>query len=175
MLALLLTGWRLAVALHSPWPTPDPATDLLWLTLAAVLAAPLIEEFGFRLWLQGQLERWLPALLAILIASIVFAAAHDLQRWYLHGVSGMLYGLVLWRSDSIWVPVAMHSGCNGMIALLQWHPPAADQLLQWSAQSPRWLDEVTIGLTLGLLLAALWTWKSSRLQSTRIRNESNLE
>ncbi|MFK7916004.1 MAG: lysostaphin resistance A-like protein [Pseudomonadales bacterium] len=161
VMGLMLTGWRLAIALHTPWPDESPNPNLLWTTLAAVLAAPIIEEFGFRLWLQGQLERWLPGLLAIVLAAATFAAVHDLERWYLHGVSGMLYGLALWRSGSIWVPVAMHGLANAAIATLQWRGDASEQLQIWSQQQPPWLAEATIGLTALLLAGALWTFRQA--------------
>lgn len=160
-LALVLTGWRLAIALHTPWPTDTPTDNLLWTTAAAVLVAPLIEEFGFRLWLQGQLERWLPGLLAILIAAALFAVVHDLERWYLHAVSGVVYGLALWGSGSIWVPIAIHTLANAAIALLQWHAGAAHQLLNWSQQPPPWLPQTTIVLTALLLAGAIWAWRQA--------------
>ena len=158
LMAIVLTSWRLALALHTPWVTDRPPASVLWTTVAAILAAPLIEEFGFRLWLQGQLERWLPGLVAILIATALFAAVHDLERWYLHAVSGLVYGLALWGSGSVWVPIFAHTLANAALALLQWHTSAANQLQAWSQQQPPWLAEATIALTALLLAGALWAW-----------------
>lgn len=166
-MAMVLTAWRLAAALHTPWALSDPTPNLLWTTCAAVVVAPLVEECGFRLWLQGQLERWLPALLAIALASGLFASVHDLERWPLHAVGGMLYGVALWSSGSLWTAVLLHAIGNALIAALQWLPVAADALKHWSIDTPGWLDEVTIALSAALLLGTLGAVVSGREKVTQ--------
>ncbi|MGI9328529.1 MAG: CPBP family intramembrane glutamic endopeptidase [Pseudomonadales bacterium] len=155
-MALGLCGWRLLVALQFD-AANDAATSSpsLWTVVAAIVAAPLIEEFGFRLWLQSQLERWLPALLAIVLASSLFTLVHDLDRWYLHATSGMLYGLGLWLSGSVWVPVFMHATSNAMLAALQSHSAASAWVDAAGRSAPHWLDETTIALSVALLVGAI--------------------
>ncbi len=156
LMALALCGWRLLIALQ--FDTANEAatsSPSLWTVVAAIVAAPLIEEFGFRLWLQSQLERWLPAFPAIVLAGGLFALVHDLDRWYLHAASGMLFGLGLWLSGSVWVPVLMHACSNATLAALQSHTGASAWVDAAGRSQPHWLDEATIALTTALLLGAI--------------------
>ena len=49
---------------------------LLWISLAVILAAPLWEEFAYRVILQTSLCRWLPLVFAIGLTACLFSAVH---------------------------------------------------------------------------------------------------
>jgi membrane protease YdiL (CAAX protease family) len=83
----------------------------------AVCVAPLLEEFFFRGWIQGTLERRMSAWPAILVTAVVFAALHGLD------VFGLLprlalataAGYAVWATRSIWPGVALHAAYNGSL------------------------------------------------------------
>lgn len=122
-MTLGLVAWRLlatAELLRAGWVSEaslaSPVT--VWTAVAAVAGAPLIEEFGFRLWLQSSLERLVPLALALLLSASVFAALHEPSLAPLHFVSALVFGSALRASGSIWLSVAMHALANGLLALL---------------------------------------------------------
>ncbi|MEM1230198.1 MAG: CPBP family glutamic-type intramembrane protease, partial [Pseudomonadota bacterium] len=88
-MVLALTAWRVLAAAELSRvgvlaPAALQAKVTAWTAVAAVLVAPLVEEFGFRLWLQSALERVLPFALALLLASIAFALIHEPTLALLH-------------------------------------------------------------------------------------------
>ena len=109
----------------------QPAPGWL-LPVIAICAAPLIEEFAFRLWLQSPLETLLPAAMALLLSTLAFTLVHGLETWYSHALSGLLYGGALILSGSIWLPVLLHTVSNAIIAGLDATPGVTDVLRHWS-------------------------------------------
>jgi len=104
---------------------PDPVTPflhrpggLLAVGAVAVLVAPVLEEFAFRGWIQTPLERRLGAPGAILITALLFAALHlePLQTPFLF-VDGVILGVAVCLTRSIWAGVAIHFG-NNLLSML---------------------------------------------------------
>lgn len=93
-----------------------PGGALALLTLAAVLA-PLLEEFLFRGWLQGQLERRLAAWPAILATAGIFAALHGVEAFGLvpRFALAAAAGYVAWATASIWPSVVLHGAYNASL------------------------------------------------------------
>ena len=98
----------------------DPA-QLAALIFSAVIIGPLLEEIVFRGLAQtsllnffGRRARWR----VILLASAVFAAAHvGLTTWHaLPGlfVLGVVLGWLYERTGSLWPPILVHAGFNGL-------------------------------------------------------------
>ncbi len=83
----------------------------------AVLVAPLLEEFLFRGWAQGALERRLPAWAAILVTAVVFAALHGVDAFGLvpRVALATAAGYAAWATRSIWASVALHSAYNASL------------------------------------------------------------
>lgn len=53
----------------------DPSTRI-WITLSAVIGAPIIEEFGFRFLLVGKLLRRLPVYSIVILGTLIFSFMH---------------------------------------------------------------------------------------------------
>ncbi len=162
-MTLGLVAWRLLAAaelLRAGWISEaslaSPVT--LWTAVAAIAGAPLIEEFGFRLWLQSSLERLVPLALALLLTATVFAALHEPSLAPLHFVSALVYGTALRASGSIWLSVAMHALANGLLALLLL--PGLASL--WPAV--RTLSPTVAMVSLLALAGALWLGARLALQ-----------
>lgn len=149
---LLRAGWISASSLASP--------VTLWTAVAAVAGAPLIEEFGFRLWLQSSLERLVPFALALLLTAGAFAALHEPTLAPLHFVSALVFGTALRASGSIWLGVAMHALANGLLALLLLPGLAA----VWPAV--RGLSPTVAMVGLLVLAGGLWLGARSALRPT---------
>lgn len=91
-----------------------------------VLLMPLLEEIVFRWALQGLLLHELllkrQPMLALLIASILFGAAHSfLPQMFAAGVMGLVLGWVFWRTRSIWAAIYLHVLNNGLVLLMGEH------------------------------------------------------
>ncbi|MBE7536084.1 MAG: CPBP family intramembrane metalloprotease [Anaerolineales bacterium] len=86
----------------------------VWLILAAVIVAPLVEEIFFRGFLfQGFRQRygWIAALL---LSSGIFAASHlDPVSFIPTFILGVVLGYVYHRSNSLWPSVILHFLNNG--------------------------------------------------------------
>jgi membrane protease YdiL (CAAX protease family) len=90
----------------------------VWLFLAAVIVAPVVEEIFFRGFLfQGFRKRygWLPALL---LSSFIFAAAHlDLASLIPTFILGIILTYMYHRSNSLWPGIIFHFLINATSTL----------------------------------------------------------
>lgn len=82
-----------------------------------IIAFPLIEEFGFRLWLQSYLEEKVNKLFAVLFIAFLFALFHKPEMPIPQLLSGVFYGLILISTRSIWIGVFMHLFHNAVLIL----------------------------------------------------------
>lgn len=93
---------------------------LLWTAL--IIAAPLFEEVFFRGFVfRGIQQSRLGNTGAVLIASLLWTIIHtqyDAYQWIIIFAGGILLGIARIRSNSIYVPIAMHSLMN-LIATIQ--------------------------------------------------------
>jgi membrane protease YdiL (CAAX protease family) len=119
-LPLALASALMALGLAQEIVYPDavqewlkrPGAELAFV-LMAVAVAPLLEEFGFRAWIQRPMERRLGAQPAIALASLLFALAHnepDFVPVYLAG--GLVLGHAVYATRSVWAGVALHVAWN---------------------------------------------------------------
>ncbi len=83
----------------------------------AVLVAPLLEEFFFRGWAQGALERRMAPWPAILVTAGVFAALHGLDAFGLVPRLALATGAgyAAWATRSIWPSVGLHAAYNAAL------------------------------------------------------------
>ncbi len=164
-LVLVLTAAQLSwFVLFAELPAPvamsNPSTadaDQALFLVVAIVVAPLIEEFGFRLWCQTQLEELLHPTLAILGAALLFTAIHGTTAWYSHLLSGLCYGFALWLSGSIWLPILLHSVSNGIIALLDQSDLVRELIQHWSLNAGL-AAGVTALLLTSAAFASAWYW-----------------
>jgi membrane protease YdiL (CAAX protease family) len=133
--------------------------------LLAVLVAPLLEEFGFRAWIQRPLERRLSAQTAIGVTAVLFAMAH-LQPEYLpvRLAAGLVLGHAVYATRSIWAGVALHVSWNaGVLAFGTAFPDFDPTGKGW-----RWAVPAA-GVALLSLLWCAWTVKRMQDETGRAR------
>lgn len=129
--------------------------------MLAVAVAPLLEEFGFRGWVQRPLERRWGAQPAIAVTAVLFALAHmQPQAVPVRLAAGLVLGHAVYATRSIWAGVALHVSWNaGVLALStalpdfdptgkgwQWAAPAAALAvlsLVWCAWTVRRMQDET--------------------------------
>jgi membrane protease YdiL (CAAX protease family) len=112
---LLALGMARPAPLEAPlqkW-LEQPAGVLAFAVLAVVMA-PLVEEVGFRGWVQRPLERKLGAQAAIAGSALLFALAHsnDLDFLPVRLAGGLVLGHAVYATRSIWTGVALHVAWN---------------------------------------------------------------
>ena len=95
----------------------------LWVgVIITAIMAPLIEEFIFRGCLQTYLRRKMPRIRAIVVSSIVFAAAHFSLSQGIANIPllaaifsfGLFLGYTYERQRSLWASIALHAAFNGI-------------------------------------------------------------
>jgi len=97
----------------------DPATPL-WLTLVAVVAAPIFEEFIFRGLVFRGLARSFPPGIAVIASAAIFAIVHAPVSVIPVFVMGVGAALVYHRTGMLAAPMALHAVYNAAVLALQW-------------------------------------------------------
>ena len=96
------------------------------ITVATVLAAPLVEEIIFRGLVLSRLSRVLPGWLAVLLSALLFGVCHGQIIWMAYAfVLGVIFGFFALRSKSIWPSLCAHILFNG-IGQIAVYVPATD-------------------------------------------------
>lgn len=117
------------LGLERMWLEGGRVGSVLWVLLIALLPG-LAEEFLYRGLLQrGLLQRWSPAA-AILTSTLLFALVHgELPAIVFIVPVGLWFGVVAWRTGSVWPTILMHAGMNGLwtAAMMTWHRQPASQ------------------------------------------------
>lgn len=128
--------------------------------LAAVVLAPLTEEWIFRRWILGGLENRYGAGLAWIVSSVLFGLIHGHPTAILFAtVAGLVLGAIYLRSRSLWLSVAIHAGVNATPFAVP-HAPCDDPT--------RSLEHVPVWqLSASLGLAALLLWILQRQLAQR--------
>lgn len=119
--ALLL----LAVALGGLKIEPHAPSWFLAFMMANLFFVCLAEEALFRGYLQQRLSQWLGAWPALIIAALVFGAAHlagGMLMVAFATLAGLIYGLAWMWSGRLWVPILFHFGLNLTHLLLFTYP-----------------------------------------------------
>lgn len=123
MLLLPLAMWTflLALGLAQDTDLPEPLTK--WMArpggeaafaVLAVAVLPVLEEFGFRGWIQRPVERRLGAQTAITATALLFAVAHfEADYLPVRLAAGLVMGHAVYATRSIWTGVALHMAWNG--------------------------------------------------------------
>lgn len=91
--------------------------------LAAVLVAPICEEIFFRGFLLMGLARAMPSWLAIILASLIFAAAHASPgSFVLLFVLAIFLGIIRIATGSLWPGIVLHMLNNALGFLVLFGP-----------------------------------------------------
>jgi hypothetical protein len=86
------------------------------LLFAIAVGAPISEEFFFRGFLYAGLkDTCLRPIGTIVATSLLFASIHlqyDLQGSLFVLLAGLFFGVARWKTDSLWMPILLHSFMN---------------------------------------------------------------
>lgn len=96
--------------------------------LVMTIFVPIIEELTHRAYVQTYLYRHGP-IIAILVASLVFAFLHPLASWPFAFLAGLVFGVQYFNSGSLWPALISHATVNALIQIDwrclngTWNPP----------------------------------------------------
>lgn len=98
-----------------PLPFADSALDVIPILLAAVVVAPLAEEFLFRGIVHGYLRNRLGRVPATLLSSAAFAVVHVYPAVLASlFVTGIIHAIVRDATDSLWPSITLHAAFNAL-------------------------------------------------------------
>ena len=111
-----------------------------WIVLATLVVAPgLIEELCFRGYLFSSLEARFKPGLTILASALLFGLFHVLtgnalllERFLPTTLTGIVLGLVAWRTGSVWPGIALHVVHNSLLELVGIYQ---SRLMEWGIGS----------------------------------------
>ncbi len=118
------------------------------IVVGVAVAAPLCEELFFRGVLQQGLTRWLEGPRAVVVTALVFSAFHfDPVGFLARFELGVLFGLLCWRSGSLWAGIGAHAA-NNLVSTAGWFA------LQGGSETDLPVELVLGGAVVGNLLLA---------------------
>lgn len=133
---------------------PSPAETVI-VALGAGLVAPLCEEVFFRGFLQQGLRVRAEAPRAIVVTALIFTAFHlEPVGFVARFELGVLFGLLYWRTGSLWPAIGAHVANNVTSTLLHFATkdlPNANEPLPW------WLPLTMFVVGNGLLVLLVWS------------------
>lgn len=133
--------------------------------LLAVWAAPLLEEFGFRAWIQRPVERRLGPEAAIGFTAVLFSLAHlQLDAVPVRLAAGLVLGHAVYATRSIWTGVALHACWNAGVLGFGVAFPDFDP----TGKGWRWAAPAA-AVALASLLWCAWTVKRMQDETGRAR------
>ena len=115
--------------------------DLVVLVIATVVVAGFAEEMLFRGFFQGTLEHVTDVTKAVLSTAFVFAFVHFNPWWIVEILLlGVLLGVLVWRSGSVFPAVVVHGVYNGIaLYLMNCDASRLDWYLVKGHVSPVWI------------------------------------
>jgi hypothetical protein len=104
------------------------------LLLVSIIAAPLTEEIAFRGYAMGLLRRRFSPIAALVITSLLFAAAHLTQglsapKLAVYALAGLAFGLVALRTGSLAPAMVVHCFADLTFFTLVWSHDAGRRLV----------------------------------------------
>ena len=131
----------------------------------AVAVAPLLEEFGFRAWIQRPVERKLGPEAAIAFTAVLFSISHlQMDAVPVRLAAGLVLGHAVYATRSIWAGVALHACWNAGVLAFDAAFPHFDP----TGKGWRWA--VPAGaVALASLLWCAWTVKRMQDETGRAR------
>jgi hypothetical protein len=116
----------------------DPRGVPLWtgvpMLLVSIVAAPLTEELAFRGYALGLLRRHFGVITALVLSSLMFAAAHLTQGLYptklaVYFLFGLGLAVIVWRTASLLPAMVVHSFGDLVFFTAVWPHDAARRLV----------------------------------------------
>lgn len=93
--------------------TGKSAFSLVLSFFSLVVAAPITEELIYRNMAIANMRSRLPAVLSVILSSLIFGLFHGNVVWMLYaGGIGVLFGFLYVKSESIYVSLTVHIGFN---------------------------------------------------------------
>jgi membrane protease YdiL (CAAX protease family) len=147
---------------------PDTHSLPLWtgipMLLVSIVAAPLTEELAFRGYALGLLRRHFGVISALVISSLMFAAAHLTQGLYptklaVYFLFGLGLAVIVWRTGSLLPAMAVHSLGDLVFFTCVWPLDAGRRLVTEGGADAGFYAAVA----LVVICAALWWFAFRRL------------
>jgi membrane protease YdiL (CAAX protease family) len=118
-----------------------PLTTLIPILVVSIIAAPLTEEIAFRGYAMGLLRRGFPPATGLVVASLLFAAAHLTQGLFapkllVYFLAGLLFGLIALRTGSLIPAMVVHSVADLTFFTLVWPRDAGRRLISQGGAGP---------------------------------------
>ncbi|HXQ12248.1 MAG TPA: type II CAAX endopeptidase family protein [Caulobacteraceae bacterium] len=141
-----------------------PPLTVVVLLAVSILAAPITEEIAFRGYVMGMLRRVISPTWAILLSSLVFAAAHLSQGLYadkllVYFLGGLAFAFVAYRTGSLIPAMIVHSAADLTFFTLVWPHDAGRRLVsEGGADAWFWIHVAQV-----VLFGALCVWAYARL------------
>ncbi len=94
-----------------------------------VILTPIVEEFVHRGLIQTCLNPHGPVV-AIGTSALLFMLVHRLSTWGFALAAGIVFGILFWKTRTLWLPLLAHGAVNAMTVLDwrclrgRWNPPA---------------------------------------------------
>ena len=143
----------------------DTPIDLILNLLLVGVLAGVGEELLFR----GGLQRILANLFknihaAIWVSAIIFSAIHgELQGFLPRMLMGAIFGYVLWRTGSLWIPILMHIAFNSIQVVGTYLSP--EEINTEATAPPILLTIIFSSVLLGILWLFLFLSKNTSIAS----------
>jgi membrane protease YdiL (CAAX protease family) len=111
-----------------------PLLTVIPLLIVSIVAAPLSEEIAFRGYAMGLLRRHFSPITALVVTSVLFAAAHLNQGLYapkliVYFLAGLTFGYVALRTGSLLPAMVVHSMADLTFFTLVWSHDAGRRLV----------------------------------------------
>jgi membrane protease YdiL (CAAX protease family) len=111
-----------------------PMTTVIPILLVSIAAAPLSEEIAFRGYAMSLLRRRFSPTAALVITSVIFAAAHLTQGLYapkliVYLLAGLAFGYVALRTGSLLPAMVVHSFADFVFFTTVWSHDAGRRLI----------------------------------------------
>jgi membrane protease YdiL (CAAX protease family) len=147
----------------------DIATAHWSIALACLALAPAVcEELLFRGAILGLLKQRLPAIIAVLISALMFAALHGSPwRFLPQFVVGIALAVLTLRSGSVLPAILLHAIYNGLLWALDAHNAAVREVtwLQTLIDTP-WLAATCGGICVAIAFWPRWSRQPTYLPTT---------
>lgn len=139
--------------------------ELALVISSVVIAAPICEEVFFRGSLQQGLEGRYAAPRAVVVSALIFTVFHfDLAGLVARFELGVLFGLLAWRTRSLWAGIGAHAA-NNAVSVLAFFASGGPEMGE--ANVPWWLP-VSCFVVGNAVLIVLARWLSRSALPSRV-------
>jgi membrane protease YdiL (CAAX protease family) len=137
--------------------------------VAVALPAGLMEELLFRGYMQRRLlQRWSPWV-AITVTTALFAVVHVNPHVVVIALPlGLWFGVLAWRTGSVWPGVVCHAFVDGVALVWQMGP----KLAGWPDVLPTGVAVGAVGVAFGCFVASVWILKRQRTGASALDVEA---